>query len=662
MVTSKEKKHMTSNRTLRLTTAQALVLYLSRQYSVADGARRRLIPAAMGIFGHGNVAGLGQALDQYADDLPFIQGRNEQGLVHIASGFAKAARRRAALAVTASIGPGALNMVTGAALATVNRLPVLLLPGDSYATRRQGPVLQQLQHPIEADVSVNDAFRPVSRFFDRITRPEQLLTALPAAMRVLVDPVNTGAAVLSLPQDIQSHAHDFPLEFFAERDWAIRRPVPDQDEIAALAELFATASRPLIIAGGGVVYSDASAELERLAYGVGIPVAETFAGKGAVNADAWWQLGGIGLEGNPATNEVARAADLVLTVGSRLTDFATASHSLFHNPDVRFASINVDPRDGDRLGATSVLGDAKLALRALADALVTAGVTTSTAWRDTVTTAKAGWLPVRAAALDADTPVDVTALRAQSTDVIPETDAVLTQGQLIGLLQEHAQQGDTIVAAAGGPPGDLLKVWDATDGRTCHLEFGFSCMGYEIPAAIGARLADADPGHRVTAFIGDGTFLMAPSELATAAQEGLAVTVVVPENHGYQVIHRLQMFTMGREFGNEFRYRTAPLTLEAGKDAALTGEYLQVDLVQVAAGLGARALRATTADEIRRALRETRSEIRPVVIVVPVIPHADLPSAGCWWDVAPAEVSESDTVRAARSEYEAGLATQRWHG
>ena len=432
---------MTSNRTLRLTTAQALVRYLSRQYSVADRNRRRLIPAAMGIFGHGNVAGLGQALDQYADDLPFIQGRNEQGLVHIASGFAKASKRRAVLAVTASIGPGSLNMVTGAALATVNRLPVLLLPGDTYATRRQGPVLQQLQHPIEADASVNDAFRPVSRFFDRITRPEQLLTALPAAMRVLVDPVNTGAAVLSLPQDVQSHAYDFPLEFFAERDWTIRRPVPEQDELAALADMVRTASRPLIIAGGGVVYSDASAELARLADAVGIPVAETFAGKGAVRADAWWQLGGIGLEGNPATNEVARAADLVVTVGSRLTDFATASHSLFTTPDVRFASINVDPRDGDRLGATSVVGDARLALGALADALVAAGVTTSAAWRETVTTAKAGWLPVRAAVLDADTTVDVEALRAQSDDVIPDTDAVLTQGQLIGLLQEHAEAG-----------------------------------------------------------------------------------------------------------------------------------------------------------------------------------------------------------------------------
>jgi 3D-(3,5/4)-trihydroxycyclohexane-1,2-dione acylhydrolase (decyclizing) len=557
-------------------------------------------------------------------------------------------------------------MVTGAALATVDRLPVLLLPGDVYATRRQGPVLQQLQHPIEADAGVNDAFRPVSRFFDRITRPEQLLTALPAAMRVLVDPVHTGAAVVSLPQDVQSHAYDFPLEFFAERDWTIRRPVPASEEISAVADMVEQASRPLIIAGGGVMYSDASAELERLADAVGIPVAETFAGKGAVRADAWWQLGGIGLEGNPATNDVARDADLVITVGSRLTDFATASHSLFADPGVRFASINVDPRDADRLGATSVLGDAKLALRALTDTLAGAGVTTSTAWRDTVTAAKARWLPVRAAALDADTAVDIEALRAESTDVIPDTDAVLTQGQLIGLLQEHAEPGDTVVAAAGGPPGDLLKVWDATGGRTCHLEFGFSCMGYEIPGAIGTRLADADPAHRVTAFLGDGTFLMAPTELATAAQEGLAVTVVIPENHGYQVIHRLQMFTMGREFGNEFRYRPEPLTLgagiDSGKDTALTGDYLQVDLAQVAAGLGARALRATTAAEVRRALEETRSESRPVVIVVPVIPHADLPPAGCWWDVAPAEVSESDTVRAARNDYEAGLATQRWHG
>jgi 3D-(3,5/4)-trihydroxycyclohexane-1,2-dione acylhydrolase (decyclizing) len=647
---------------VRLTTAQALVLFLTRQYSVADGVRQRLIPASMGIFGHGNVAGLGQALDQYSTDLPFIQGRNEQGLVHIASAFAKASRRHAALAVTSSIGPGALNMVTGAGLATANRLPVLLLPGDSYATRRQGPVLQQLQHPVEADTSVNDAFRPVSRFFDRITRPEQLLTALPAAMRVLVDPANTGAVVISLPQDVQSHAYDFPAAFFEERDWSVRRPVPDQTEIDAVARLLSEASRPIVISGGGVIYSDASEELARLADTAGLPVAETFGGKGSVREDTWWQLGGIGLEGNPATNELAREADLVLTVGSRLTDFATASHSLFADPGVRFASINVDPRDGDRLGATSVLGDAKLSLRALADAVEALAVSTNAAWRERVAGAKAGWAPVRAAALDPDAPVDLDTLREQSDDVIPDTEAVLTQGQLIGLLQEHSRSGDTVIAAAGGPPGDLLKVWDATDGRNCHLEFGFSCMGYEIPAAIGVRLATPDPRSRVVSLLGDGTFLMAPTELATAAQEGLPITLVVPENHGYQVIHRLQMFTMGREFGNEFRYRNEPLDLASDKRAPLDGDYLRLDLGQIAAGLGARTIRATTAAEVREALDQTRDETRPVVVVVPVIPHADLPSAGCWWDVAPAEVSYSETVHEARAAYESGLSTQRWYG
>src|SRR5215204_2009651 len=360
--------------TVRLTVAQAIVTYLSRQYSVADGRRRRLVPAALGIFGHGNVAGLGQALDQLSDALPFIQGRNEQALVHVATAYAKASRRHATLAVTASIGPGALNMVTGAGVATVNRLPVLLLPGDSYATRRQGPVLQQLQHPIEADTSVNDAFRPLARFFDRITRPEQLLTALPQAMRVLTDPVDTGAVVLALPQDIQSHAYDYPAELFAERDWTIRRPPPDPDEVETVARLLAKAQRPLIVAGGGVVYSGATPEPEALAAPAGIPVAKTFAGKGAVQQRAWWQLGGIGLEGTPATNELAAEADFVLTVGSRLTDFPTASQSLFSNPDVRFASINVDLHDAGRLGATAIIADAKRALAALSKAVKDGGI------------------------------------------------------------------------------------------------------------------------------------------------------------------------------------------------------------------------------------------------------------------------------------------------
>ncbi len=634
--------------TVRLTVAQALVTYLSRQYSVADGQRRRLIPATLGIFGHGNVAGLGQALDQLSDAMPFIQGRNEQALVHAATAFAKHSRRQATLAVTSSIGPGALNMVTGAALATVNRLPVLLLPGDTYATRHQGPVLQQLQHPLEADVTVNDAFRPVGRFFDRITRPEQLLTALPAAMRVLTDPVDAGAVVISLPQDIQAHAYDFPAGFFAGRDWVIRRPQPDRDEVDAVLAMLAAADKPLIIAGGGVIYSGASAELERLAGTAGIPVAETFAGKGAVQQRAWWQVGGIGLEGTPAANALAREADLVLTVGSRLTDFATASHSLFANPAVRFASINVTPRDADRLGATGIVADARQALAALADGAARAGLRAPAPWQARAEQVNGEWAAARAAALDPD--------RAS-------TDAVLTQGQVIGVLQEHARPGDVVIAAAGGPPGDLLKVWDATGGRGCHLEFGFSCMGYEIPAAIGVRLADADPAARVISFLGDGTFLLAPTELVTAAAEGLAITLVVPDNHGYQVIHRLQMLRSGREFGNEFRYRPEPLQLAAPTPPArLEGDYLSLDLVQVAAGLGARACRATTAAEVREALASTRGHPGPVVIVVPVIPHADLPGAGVWWDVAPAEVSTLGVTAGLRSEYESDVKAQRWFG
>ncbi|MEB8336940.1 3D-(3,5/4)-trihydroxycyclohexane-1,2-dione acylhydrolase (decyclizing) [Streptomyces endophyticus] len=657
--------HRKQHGTMRLTVAQAVVTYLSRQFSVADGERHRLIPAALGIFGHGNVAGLGQALDQLSDELPFVQGRNEQALVHVATAYAKASKRHSTLAVTASIGPGALNMVTGAGLATVNRLPVLLLPGDTYATRGQGPVLQQLQHPVEADTSVNDAFRPVSRFFDRITRPEQLLTALPAAMRALTD-LDTGAVVVSLPQDVQSHAYDFPAEFFAERDWPIRRPAPDVDEVAVVARMLAEAERPLVIAGGGVVYSGATEELEELAEAAGLPVAETFAGKGAVQRRAWWQLGGIGLEGTPAVNTLAREADFVLTIGSRLTDFATASQSLFQHPDVRFASINVNVHDVGRLGATGIVADAKRALAALTDAVRRDGTTTSPQWQEKTRALDEEWRGRRAAALDPDTPFDRAPLPA-GADSIPDTDAHLTQGQLIGLLQEHARSGDTIIAAAGGPPGDLQKVWDATEGRFAHLEFGFSCMGYELPAAIGVRFAKPDPSKRVLSLLGDGTFLMAPTELVTAAQEKLPITVVIPENHGYQVIHRLQMMRSGREFGNEFRYRDAGLEIGSpeggsGKAARLEGDYLQVDLVKTAEGLGARALRATTADEVRSALAETRDHDGPVVLVVPVIPHVDLPGAGVWWDVAPAEVSEQEAVAQLRAEYEEGLASQRWYG
>ena len=564
--------------------------------------------------------------------MPFIQGRNEQALVHAAVGFAKHSRRHATLAVTASIGPGAMNMVTGAALATVNRLPVLLLPGDTYATRHQGPVLQQLQHPIDADLTVNDAFRPVSRFFDRITRPEQLLTALPAAMRTLVDPVETGAVVLSLPQDVQSHAYDFPAEFFAERDWMIRRPAPDPtrstrwQQLLAAAEEAADHRRRRRRSTPTPPPSWSSSPTPS-----GIPVAETFAGKGAVQQAAWWQVGGIGLEGTPATNTLASEADLVLTVGSRLTDFATGSHSIFANPDVRFASINVNVHDADRLGATGIIGDAKRgpgrAGRRRRRRRRTSDARGGTGSRSSPTPGRSSGR-MRS---DPDQLFDKSAVAADS-DVVTTTDAVLTQGQIIGVLQEHARPGDVIIAAAGGPPGDLQKVWDATGGRTCHLEFGFSCMGYEIPAAIGVRLAHPDPDARITAFLGDGTFLMAPTELVTAAQEGLPITLVIPENHGYQVIHRLQMFRNGREFGNEFRYRTQPLELgrrRRGGQGGPPGRRLprRSTWCRSPPVSARRRLRRTRPPSCARALDETRGHQGTVVIVVAGDP-ARRPAAG----------------------------------
>jgi 3D-(3,5/4)-trihydroxycyclohexane-1,2-dione acylhydrolase (decyclizing) len=645
--------------TIRMTTAQAIVRYLSVQHSERDGARRRLVPAMFGIFGHGNVAAVGQALEANAAALTYLQARNEQAMVHTASAYAKASRRLSTLACTSSIGPGATNMITGAALATINRLPVLLLPGDVYATRRQGPVLQQLEHPLAGDVSVNDCYRPVARYFDRIARPEQLVTALPEAMCVLTSVDEAGAVVLALHQDIQAEAYDFPAGLFDERVWAVRRPAPETGSVAAAAELLAGAERPLIIAGGGVLYSEAEAELEALAGGFGIPVAETFGGKGAVRSDAWWALGGIGLEGNPACNETAAEADVVVAVGTRLTDFATGSQSLFQDPGVRFAAINVCDRDARKQNGIAVVGDAREALRALATALeermpegaAAAGAATggADAGRAASSTAAGGGAVSARDAYRAAVSARREHWAGERRAALFEA-AELTQGRLIGALQDAAREGDTIIAAAGGPPGDLLKTWDATGGRTCHLEFGYSCMGYELPAALGVRMAK--PEGEVVAFIGDGTFLMNPTEIVTAVQEGLKITVVISENHGFQVIRRLQMLRAAREFGNEFRERS---------NGRLAGEYLRLDLAQVAEGLGATAFRAQTPAEVTEALSRVRELDGPAVVVAETIPHADLPGAGVWWDVAPAEISEDEAVRALRAEYEADRARLQRH-
>ncbi len=617
----------------RLTVAQAIVRYLAVQSSERDGRHERLIAGVHGIFGHGNVTGLGQALAQEGV-LPYFQGRHEQGMVHSAIGYARAMRRRSTMACTASIGPGSTNMITGAATATVNHLPVLLLPADYFANRRQGNVLQQLEHAIEADTSVNDCFRPVSRFFDRVMRPEQLLTALPEAMRVLTDPAGTGAVTVALPQDVATEAFDFPRAFLEPHTWPIRRSLPHPDEVAAVVSALREAQRPALIAGGGVIYSEAEAELLALAEGLGIPVAETFAGKGAMRDPSDLLLGGVGVEGNPAANAVLREADLVLCVGTRLSDFTTASRSLFADPDVRFVGVNVNAHDAAKLGALSVVADAREALRGILEVGLEAGLRPDPDYVGSVRGRRDAWLGELAAA-------------------VSPGGTVMSQGQVIRVMQESAQVGDLIVAAAGAPPGDLLKQWDATGGRAAQIEFGFSCMGHEIPAAIGARMA-LGPSGEVIAFVGDGTFLMNPTDIVSALQEGQKLTVVIADNHGFQVIRRLQLFRVGSTFGTEFRARSTSGQLDGG--------YLPLDLVGVAQGLGARGWHCSDEAGLREALREARDHAGVSVVVVEIEKQRFLPSSETWWDAPAPEVSDDPETQDRRIDYEAGRDQQRYFG
>jgi 3D-(3,5/4)-trihydroxycyclohexane-1,2-dione acylhydrolase (decyclizing) len=610
----------------RLTMAQAIVKYLQVQFSERDGQTRRLIPAMFGIFGHGNVAGIGQALYECGEGLPYYQPCNEQSMVHTAIGFAKASQRLATLACCSSIGPGATNMITGAATATINRLPVLLLASDYYATRHQGPVLQQLEHPISADVSVNDCFRPVSRFFDRITRPEQLLTALPEAMRVLTDPAETGAVTLALPQDIQSHAYDYPANLFEKRVWRIERRLPDSQRIKEAVGMLLESKRPMIVAGGGVHYAQAWDELKAFSDTFGIPVGETFGGKGAIRNASPLQLGGFAVTGTPCAGKIAREADLVICVGTRLTDFATGSQSAFNRPEVRFLNINVTGHDAYKQGALPLVADAREALSVLTQSAKAAGVKPNSAYVQEVTGLKEKW---------------ERQLKDEVFQQVPGE--AMSQGQLIGVLNNEAKPGDIIIGAAGSPPGDLMKIWDTSKGRACQLEFGFSCMAYEIPAGLGARMAQAD--GEIYVYIGDGTYLMNPTEIVTAVQEGLKITIVISENHGYQCIRGLQLARAGQSFGNEFRARD-------GKTNRLEGAYLKIDFAKNAESMGARAWNANTPEALRKALQEARSETRPCVIVVETEKYRSLPGSEVWWDVAVAEVSQDPLTQKLRAEYE----------
>ncbi|MFD9389643.1 3D-(3,5/4)-trihydroxycyclohexane-1,2-dione acylhydrolase (decyclizing) [Streptomyces sp. NPDC060000] len=624
--------------TTRLTVAQALVRFLAAQYTERDGVRQRLIGATWGIFGHGNVAGLGQALVEYGDDMPFHQGRNEQSMVHAAVGYARQSNRLSTHAVTTSIGPGATNLVTGAALATVNHLPVLLLPGDIFATRVADPVLQQLEVPYAGDVSVNDTLRPVSRYFDRVTRPEALIPAALQAMRVLTDPVETGAVTLALPQDVQAEAYDWPDEFFAERTWAVRRPGADPAELAEAVRAIRGARRPLIVAGGGVHHSRAEEALAEFAEATGIPVASTQAGKGSLRYDHPQDVGGVGHTGTATADELARTADLVIGVGTRYTDFTTASHTLFAGDGVRFLNLNIAPYDGHKLAGLPLVADARSGLGELTAALRVHAHRVTDGYVAEYSEDKERWEQRVDACYEAEEP-----------DVRP------TQQQVLGALDALADESDVIINAAGSLPGDLHKLWRARSRDQYHLEYGYSCMGYEIPAAIGVKLAA--PERNVWALVGDGTYLMMPTEIVTAVQEGIAIKLLLVQNHGYASIGGLSEAVGGERFGTAYRHR-------APADGSYTGAPLPVDLAANVASLGMRVLRAKTVRELREALAEARRADTPTCVYVET-ETADTvsgpPPAQAWWDVPVAETATRPSAVKARELYERHVSTRRRH-
>jgi 3D-(3,5/4)-trihydroxycyclohexane-1,2-dione acylhydrolase (decyclizing) len=625
---------------VRVTVGQALVRFLAAQEVERDGERRRFFAGCFGIFGHGNVAGLGQALKQHEDLLPYVQGRNEQAMVHMAAGYARQCNRLGTWACTTSIGPGATNMVTGAAGATINRLPVLLLPGDTFATRRPHPVLQQLEVPHDATVSVNDSLRPVSRFFDRVDRPEQIVSAALEAMRVLTDPVETGAVTLALPEDVQAEAVEVPDSFLEPRVWTIWRRPPAPGALARAAELVRGAERPLIVAGGGVIYSDATDALRALVEATGIPVCETQAGRGSLRSDHELSLGAVGATGTLAANRLAREADLVIGIGTRWSDFTTASKSAFQDPGVRFVNLNVSELDAAKHSGLPLTCDARLGLEALAEAL--AGHRAREDWTGRARREAADW--------------------AQEVDrLVHAGNAPLpSQAEVIGAINDAAGETGVIVCAAGSGPGDLHKLWRARDPKGYHVEYGYSCMGYEIPGGIGAKLAA--PEREVFVMVGDGSYLMLPGELVTAVAENVKLVVVLVDNHGYASIGALSRSVGSAGFGTHYRRREEHQLLDApnGDGPAQPAEPLPVDLAANAESLGARVIRAGSVEELRSALDEAKAASGgPVVVHIETDRYAGVPSYEGWWDVPVAEVSDDPAVQRARREYEEAREAQR---
>jgi 3D-(3,5/4)-trihydroxycyclohexane-1,2-dione acylhydrolase (decyclizing) len=611
---------------MRLTVAQALVRFLASQWTEFDGERRRTFAGCLGIFGHGNVAGIGQALLESGDALRYVLVRNEQAMVHTAAAHARMTDRMSTFACTTSIGPGATNMVTGAALATINRLPVLLLPGDIFASRVANPVLQELEDTRSYDVSVNDAFRPVSTYFDRINRPEQLVPAALAAMRVLTDAAETGAVTLALPQDVQAEAYDFPDEFLAERSWRIRRPAPEPDVLASAAELIRGARRPLIVAGGGLIYSRATDVLREFVEATGIPVAETQAGKGALRYDHPASVGAIGATGTAAANALAAEADVVIGIGTRWTDFSTASRSLFAADGVRFVNLNVTAFDAYKNAGVALVADARAGLTALTEAL--AGWHVDRQYADRAHELARAWQRTVDSAYAVRT--------ERSRQGVP-------QSQVIGVVNDVAGPRDVVVCAAGSMPGDLHKLWRTRDPKGYHVEYGYSCMGYEIAGGLGVKLAA--PDREVFVLVGDGSYLMMAQELATAVQEGVKIIVVLVENGGFGSIGALSESVGNGRFGTQYRARNP-------RTGQLDGEPLMIDLAANAASLGAEVLRASDADELRSALHKAVGSGRTTVVHIRTDPLVPAPSSQAWWDVPVAEVSALEPTRSARRAYE----------
>ena len=617
--------------TVHLTVAQATIRFLANQYVERDGERTKFFAGCFGIFGHGNVAGLGQALLQAEIDavdagtepeLPYVLGRNEQAMVHSAVAYARQKDRLQTWAVSASVGPGSTNMLTGAALATINRLPVLLLPADTFATRASAPVLQELELPSSGDVTVNDAFKPLSRYFDRVWRPEQLPSALLGAMRVLTDPVETGAATVAIPQDVQAEAFDWPESLFAERTWHVARPLPERSVIARAADVIRSAKKPLIVAGGGLIYSGATDTLASFAEATGIPVGQSQAGKGALPYDHPQSVGAIGSTGTTAANALATEADVIIGIGTRYSDFTTASRTAFNNPDVRFVNINVASIDSVKQGGVSVVADAREALEALAAA--PGDYQVSVEYRSRRAELAAHW----------ESTVD-------SVYRIDDDSLSLNQNQVIGLANTLSDPRDVVVCAAGSMPGDLHKLWRTRDPKGYHVEYGFSCMGYEIAGGIGAKMAC--PDRDVFIMVGDGSYLMMATELVTAVQENVKVIVVLVQNHGFASIGSLSESLGSQRFGTDYRYR--------GDSGRLDGDILPVDLAANAASLGADVIRANTAAEFADAVKVAKAGDNTTVIHVETDPRIAAPDSESWWDVPVSETSTLDSTRTAYETY-----------